>query len=842
MRLIIIVLTLCLHSVSTFGQLSNQTRINLASFTHQANLIKVYDIDNDGNNDIITTKNDSTLLFLQNTGDMHYRPFGTLKLHSKVNDVLMYDFNTDGNLDLFVLTDSFTCFLQNSDFNFSSISLNTSTKTLELLDFTLDGQNELVINTYNHLIRLNYGIPNDTLVDFSTINPSGFMNRTKNHFKDYDLDGDLDILFMGVKPSSFGGSGIYLLRNTLGNYTLDTLVYNLPQIYISSIYFADIDLDGDMDCFYRSREYYTLSSETQYERFPLKAMYFENDTIEKVETLLQNIGGYAHSWSHKNDVQYSDLNNDSLIDVCYYLHHDRMMQLGKFINTDSGFVQSKLDGYQTLTGDTYDYEALTIADIDNDSTNEIIFTTSKIDGLYYMNNREKIIISDNSRVNAAFYLDSNYFMINKGHFRYLTKKGYLLHVDALGGVNMKRESAFDCKEDSRGESVFNKLTSTLLDFNSDGKNEIVLGTKYGSLYKVASSNSLTSWEVDTLYNSKFILHNFSIGRKSNWNGIQPSMTFSFDYNYDNDLDILTINKDSIFIKENINHDSLSAFNLFSFNNDLNYNVLQPAQLNWNYKLDFVTQQRDSNLIDLVEFISGEYIHTHTLEGHLRFVADVNQDGLDDILTSNQIYINTETDFEIYNYNYVNPKEFIVNINDYNHDNRLDIITIDSTINTRIYYSTLEGYFDSTEVLDQYFVNGSYNIYSYRNTLARSFDMNNDNAQEFLVGVSSYENSNSNLFLYINDDYSSLTPNSNNENYLNHSLLKLHPNPATHVVYINGEDKIKNLEFFDNLGRFIKQIDLNGSNKFFVGDLNTGIHFIKMKSEDNKIYYEKLIKY
>lgn len=832
MKLKFTLLFFIINISTNFCQITSHKRISLGTFTHNANLIGVFDFNQDGDKDIITSKNDSTLLFLENTGEMHFKESGVLSISSDLQKVFMYDYNQDGMIDLFLelgtyYNTRYQCFLQSSNLEFNEIDISSISGRLQLMDFDLDGKGELVSEEDNIVLKVNYNLPFDTLIDLNLWKPN-ILQHSKNHFIDYDLDGDMDVLCLDAHYITYNGSNLYLFRNDSGQYSIDTLFSNRQNDRIIDIHFADIDSDGDIDCFYRSNVYEISSSGSSIDHFPLRVMYFENDTIFKVKTLLSNIGGYIQPFSHKYDFKFGDLNQDSLIDVCYYAHGDRWMRLGQFLNSDTGFAYSRLDGYQTLTGNTYDYEVLTINDIDGDEINEIIFATSKIDGIYYIDNKEKKIISDNSRVNVMFYLDSNTFMINKGHFRYAPRKGYYFHLDMSGGVRIERAPEFDFKYGTDNNSY---LTSSLIDVNQDQSNEIVIGDKWGDVYSILSKGSIMNWYRDSVYNSTFTKYL----NLDSYN--QSSVTTNLnvlDFDYDYDLDIIKVQGHSIFLHKNINYDSiLPPQPLYTDPDSLIYFKVKLAQFNEDNNIDFIAERRDTALLDVLINTYGSYTKTQTLSGKLRYVQDVNNDGFDDVFTNASLYLNMQGYFEEYVYPYEN--EYLIHIMDENNDEILDIITIDSTYQMRIYYSTNGHFFDSVEVFDDYtdlFNGESYN--KSKKTVVKDFDMNGDGHNEILVDVKdkvySHNGINNDLYLYISDDYSSLIPPSNaSDIYDGENPFIVYPNPAKHLVYIQGDINIDFIYVYDELGKLVKKMDLKGGKIFFVGDLPQGVYFLEIVS-------------
>ena len=69
---------------------------------------------------------------------------------------------------------------------------------------------------------------------------------------------------------------------------------------------------------------------------------------------------------------------------------------------------------------------------------------------------------------------------------------------------------------------------------------------------------------------------------------------------------------------------------------------------------------------------------------------------------------------------------------------------------------------------------------------------------------------------------------------------MYPNPTSTTFYLSKD--VLAVSVFDITGKQVKQFTNNAvkSNTFSVTDLNTGIYFIKIKEENNKISTKKLI--
>lgn len=73
-----------------------------------------------------------------------------------------------------------------------------------------------------------------------------------------------------------------------------------------------------------------------------------------------------------------------------------------------------------------------------------------------------------------------------------------------------------------------------------------------------------------------------------------------------------------------------------------------------------------------------------------------------------------------------------------------------------------------------------------------------------------------------------------------SSLRIYPNPATQSFSISKD--VKDITIYDITGKQVKQFARNATknNSYFVADLNTGIYFVRIKNDSNKMITKKLI--
>lgn len=78
-----------------------------------------------------------------------------------------------------------------------------------------------------------------------------------------------------------------------------------------------------------------------------------------------------------------------------------------------------------------------------------------------------------------------------------------------------------------------------------------------------------------------------------------------------------------------------------------------------------------------------------------------------------------------------------------------------------------------------------------------------------------------------------------DNALNKNLL-LYPNPVGDELFIETVNKIVELKLFDPTGKLVEEISYS-NNSIKTDKLQKGVYFLKIKTEDDKILYRKIIK-
>ncbi len=77
-------------------------------------------------------------------------------------------------------------------------------------------------------------------------------------------------------------------------------------------------------------------------------------------------------------------------------------------------------------------------------------------------------------------------------------------------------------------------------------------------------------------------------------------------------------------------------------------------------------------------------------------------------------------------------------------------------------------------------------------------------------------------------------------YSGAALITIYPNPAKDKIKILSAKKIISIDITDASGRLVKRLTVNAENRYNINDLQRGIHFIKIRDEENVTVSKKLL--
>jgi hypothetical protein len=340
---------------------SVETVINF--YFSAVNTVKIADLNNDGNNDIVCGFRG--IVWNENIGDGDFT--SQKLLSSNVSTVSFYfdleliDLNNDNYKDIATVTNlGLEVYKNKGDESFEmmfSMPMSTPSRDIELTDIDGDGDSDILMtdtsgNLYKVINNDNFGFGAMEPIDFTTY---GYQpNRIK--CADIDNDGDNDIV---VSSSEY--SRIHLLKNNgSGTFSLQLVTDSVSSNVLE---LADIDNDNFVDIISGGNYSYSASS-----------VYW-----------IKNNGGITFGASTIIDYQtvkaitVADLNNDGLPDLVgasyqYYAPYDE--KVFYYLNTGGSMGPKHI--IESL-GDAVSMErSLAAGDLNNDNKADIV------SGYYYI--------------------------------------------------------------------------------------------------------------------------------------------------------------------------------------------------------------------------------------------------------------------------------------------------------------------------------------------------------------------------------------------------------------------------------------------------------------------------
>jgi hypothetical protein len=209
------------------------------------------DVNGDGSQDLLIRHELTVEVRLNNGAGTFGSPSSTLAIpHTPVSQVVLGDFDGDGDLDMAVSRDSskVSIRLNNGAGVFSGqqeVNVGGRPNSLALADMNADGFLDLVTSNINGAtcttsVRFNdgAGIFGGTTDAFFSASPNTNLGRLM--LGDLDADGDFDVAI------SNGYAVLFQLNDGLGNLTVQSALLPTPT-GSSSTALGDVDNDGDLD-------------------------------------------------------------------------------------------------------------------------------------------------------------------------------------------------------------------------------------------------------------------------------------------------------------------------------------------------------------------------------------------------------------------------------------------------------------------------------------------------------------------------------------------------------------------------------------------------------------------
>lgn len=266
--------------------------------------------------------------------------------------------------------------------------------SLDIADFNNDGLRDVLIigNTstanygnYNTMLFLNSG--NGDYIEYD----AGFFHQMSLYGQivvfDADADGDQDVILIGSSQLMIPGWNLYF-NDGNANFSQPE-EFPIQTLDKSTVAFADVDLDGDLDFAFNGRNRFLEPKTTLYYNDGL------GNYLPAEELLFTGL--------YDGDISLVDLDSDSDLDlfVCG-TDSDENSQCITYINNGDGqFLEMDSNGILALKNSVFAF-----ADIDNDEDEDLMIQGVgeffEIVSLLYINNGEGVFsLSDNNSLTGV---------------------------------------------------------------------------------------------------------------------------------------------------------------------------------------------------------------------------------------------------------------------------------------------------------------------------------------------------------------------------------------------------------------------------------------------------------
>ncbi len=369
------------------------------------------DYNNDGLMDLaVIGQNDDvgniTKIYENRNGS--FRDLNLANRAFRYGDVKWVDLNNDGWLDLSIIGQSGAAVVYQQLINNKGVFEVSTPSSVAGLKFA-----NMTFGDYNN---------NGTLDMFTTGqdvngNPKSFLyqNDGKGNFKvdqefneyravpdmfnadarflDYDLDGDLDLIFSGTGTGGFPQGGIRV--NTLLDPKITTNNYgqnsNFGYLYGMNLAMRDAkldiaDMDGDGDTDIVAMGTARRQTGNTFIDYP-QLLLLRNQTIESKNAKFGSFFSYNNIYNatsiildsvEKGDIKLVDFNNDGLVDITLAGLDVKANPVTKFYLNEGGFGNFTLSKNESIP--QYKEAAISWGDADGDGSMDMVISGNKLVG------------------------------------------------------------------------------------------------------------------------------------------------------------------------------------------------------------------------------------------------------------------------------------------------------------------------------------------------------------------------------------------------------------------------------------------------------------------------------
>jgi len=277
------------------------------------------------------------------------------------------DVDGDNDLDILITGEKASSqptailYLNDSIGNFSAVTGTSYEGVFEssLAFGDVDGDNDIDVliigktNPYQPTARL-YTNDGDGNLEEVSGTPFEAVYDGSIAFGDVDGDNDLDVLITGKNISNFKTANLYL-NDGSGNFTLVSSPF--PIVYRSSIAFADVDGDNDLDVLITGE----LSSASR------KTKLYVNDSTG----YFSNVSGVPFEKVSQSSIAFADVDGDNDMDLLITGELNSNNPITKLYSNDGSGIFSEVTDIPFYA--VYD-GSVAFADVDGDNDIDVVIT------------------------------------------------------------------------------------------------------------------------------------------------------------------------------------------------------------------------------------------------------------------------------------------------------------------------------------------------------------------------------------------------------------------------------------------------------------------------------------
>jgi fibronectin type 3 domain-containing protein len=361
----------------------------------------------------------------------------------RYGDVKWVDLNNDGWLDLSIIGQSGSAVVYQQLINNKGVfevSTPSSVAGLKYANMTFGDYNnngtldmfttgqDVNGNPHSYLYQ-NDGKGNFKIdPEFNAFNAVPDMYNADARFLDYDLDGDLDLIYSGNSSGQNPQGGIRvntlldpkITTNNYGQNSNNGYNYGMNlQMKDTKLDIADMDGDGDTDIVAMgTARRYTGNTFIDYPQLLL----LRNQTVESKDAKFGSFFSYSSIYNatsiildsvEKGDIKLVDFNNDGLVDITLAGLDVKANPVTKFYLNEGGFGNFTLSKNASIP--QYKEAAISWADANGDGSMDMVISGNKLVG-----SSTSIYLNDQGEnVNKEPTAPSNLRFIDQGQGRIL---------------------------------------------------------------------------------------------------------------------------------------------------------------------------------------------------------------------------------------------------------------------------------------------------------------------------------------------------------------------------------------------------------------------------------------